>query len=238
MFFLLAGWMLFINSGVLLLANFFRQGVSVILFLAILVGFGVPEQGKWLKRICACALPLFHMAGAVLIPSLFLQKKRYYFYLFPSLFLAFCLAVHLGMGNVAISFADYFTDVDQGALQGQLWTKVAAAYAILLVGYALPLRITGLRIYLRAHNPSVESRRIQRAAIGIIIPTGALLLTSNAPIIGLRYLYYSHAVAFLYVACCMCSQNKETLFRVSAIGLCLFGFVTWTYPTVACLLIW
>jgi hypothetical protein len=238
MFFLMAGWMLFVNSGVLLLANFFRQGISVFLFLAVLVGFSVPDGSKWVKRLGALTLPLFHMAGAVLIPSLFLQRKRYYYYLFPLLFLAFCLAIHLGLGNVTVSFADYFDVVDQGALKDQLWTKIVMAYAILLVGYCLQLRIDGHRVQLPARNPSVESRILQRTAIGVILPTAALLLTSNAPIIGLRYLYYSHAVAFLYLACCLCSKNREALFKASSIGLCAFGFVTWTYPTVACLLVW
>lgn len=76
------------------------------------------------------------------------------------------------------------------------------------------------------------------AAVGLLIPTAALLLTLNAPSIGLRYLYYSYALVFLYVACAVASHKSESLFKLSAIAICMFGLVTWTYPTVAVLLIW
>lgn len=227
MFFLLVGWMLFINSGVLLLGNFFRQGISVMLFLGVLIAFSVSSKHK-ISRICgALALPLFHLAAAALIPSLFTCKKRHYYW-FSAFFLLFCLAIRLGVGNIAIHFSDYF-EVDDGTLQKQLWIKVMATYLILALGYCI-------------HNRTSESTavitRIRRAALGFLLPTAALLLTANAPVIGLRFLYYSHAVAFLYVAACVGDRAKDTMFKGCALGLCSCGLITWTYPTVARLLVW
>src|SRR5208282_3373683 len=82
MFYLLVGWMLFVNSGVLLLCNFFRQGLSVFLFLTLLITFSRTCEHKWARAAGALTLPFCHVAAAALVPGLFMCKTRRYFYLF------------------------------------------------------------------------------------------------------------------------------------------------------------
>jgi hypothetical protein len=226
-FFLLVGWMIFVNSGLLLLANFFRQGLSVIVFLSLLVVLCLSPTR--LKKVATLILPLLHMGSIALIPCLLVCRKRRYFAISAAIFIAFCTAIHVAPSGSAFQ-SDYFTsNANAGLHQTQLWLKVATIYVMLGAGYWLSLRPV-LR--------SDQAQRLQHAAVGLLIPTGALLLTSGAPIIGLRFLYYSYAVAFLYFALVVVCRGSEPLFKLSAIGICMFGIVTWTYPSVAVLLMW
>jgi hypothetical protein len=225
-FFLMAGWMLFVNSGLLLLANFFRQGLGVLLFLSVLCGFAISNRQFWLKTGGMLALPFLHFSSTGLLPFLLACRRRRYYLIACVFFTLFCLAIRFGPAS-AIGHAGYFENDDQG-MKMQMIVKIFAIYAMLAAGR-----------WLRSTPESAsESGNIQRAAVGFLIPTGALLLTLNAPIVGLRYLYYSYAAAFLYLALIISARNRESLTRLSAIGMCGFGFVTWTYPTVAKLLFW
>jgi len=227
-FFLLAGWMLFVNSGLLLLANFFRQGICTIVFLSILVGLCVSRKHDTSLRAGALGLPFLHLASMIMIPSLLAFRSRHYLLISSASFILLCLAVHIAPDGIA-NQSDYFNHSGPEMQATQLLVKILTIYIMLASGYFLSRR---------ARNSSAEARMVQRAAVGLLIPTVALLLTSNAPAIGLRYLYYSYALAFLYIASVITCRGGEFLFRISAIGICLFGVVTWTYPTVAVLLIW
>jgi hypothetical protein len=229
MFYLLVGWMLFVNSGVLLLCNFFRQGLSVFLFLALLIAFSRTTRHIWSRAVGALALPVFHVAAAVVVPALFICKTRRYFYLFGAYFALLCVAIWEVLARIGFFVTTYLDDGDQAAHQAQLLTKVAITYAILLFG-----------IYLRRHlsNGLEDARGIQHAAAGFLVPTAALLLTYSAPIIGLRYLYYSHSVAFTFLASVIGQQRKGLAFPLSAFGIVSLGVITWTYPTVTKLLVW
>jgi hypothetical protein len=229
-FFLLVGWMLFVNSGILLLANFFRQGISTIIFLSVLVGLCSSNGKQRLSKIGVLGLPFLHLASLVLVPSLFTCRKRYYYFISCASFVILCAAVHFVPAHfVSISSYFDFEDLSRKILWVQLCAKIFVIYLMLGIGYFV------IRL---ANGAPAEVKNIQRAAIGLLIPTGALLLTSNAPIIGLRYLYYSYALVFLYLFCVLSCRKNDLLIKLSAIGLCLVGIVTWTYPTVAVLLIW
>jgi hypothetical protein len=228
MFFLLTGWLLFVNSGLLLLANFFRQGISVILFIAILVGLCCSVKKESSRKMGALGLPLLHLASVAMIPSLLGCRMRHYYLISSASFIALCAAIHFAPDSI-VAQSNYFNNNDLAMHRMQLWIKIPTIYAMLAFGYLVSRG---------GAHPSVEAKNIQRGAIGLLIPTAALLLTSNAPVVGLRYLYYSYAFAFLYVACVVTSRRSELLFKASAISMCLFGIVTWTYPSVAMLLIW
>jgi hypothetical protein len=230
-FFLLVGWMIFINSGLLLLANFFRQGICILLFLSIFVGICVRAKNNSTDKFGAMGLPLLHMTSAAMIPSLFAARKRYYYYVSSSCLVLLCLIVHFAPNAGVFQSSGYFNDAgaDSDAQQSMLWIKILSIYVILGVGYLLSLQ---------SKDASAEVKSIQRGAVGLMIPTAALLLTANAPVVGLRYLYYSYALAFLYLASVVSCRKGDALYKWGAVGICLFGFVTWTYPTVAVLLIW
>ena len=227
-FFLMVGWMIFNNSGLLLLANFFRQGMSVILFLSILCGLCTSEERHRFKKISTLALPLFHVASVALIPGLISCRMRRYFAISCTALFTIGLAVRFAPSSYAAQSA-YFSDDGAGDWQAQLWIKVFVIYFMLGIGYFLSRK---------GEEDSTSIANLKRASIGVLIPTAALLLTSNAPIIGLRYLYYSFAVVSLYIACVISSKKNELLYELCAILFCLFGIVTWTYPTVAVLLKW
>jgi hypothetical protein len=230
-FFLLVGWMIFINSGLLLLANFFRQGICILFFLSILIGLCVPIKNNSLNKVGALGLPLLHLTSAAMIPGLFVCRKRYYYYVASLFFVLLCLIIHFAPNLGAFQSSGYFNDasVDYGTQQSMLWIKIFTIYIILAFGYFLSLK---------CKNTPAEVKSIQQGAIGLILPTAALLLTLNAPVIGLRYLYYSYALAFLYIATVVSFRKGDMLYKFGALAICLFGFVTWTYPTVAVLLIW
>jgi hypothetical protein len=224
----MAGWMLFVNSGLLLLANFFRQGICTIVFLSILVGLCVSGKHDTALRTGALGLPFLHLASVVMIPSLLAFRSRHFLLISSASFALLCLAVHFAPDGIAYQ-SDYFNHSSTTMQATQLMVKILTIYIMLAFGYFLSRR---------ARYSSTETRMMQRTAVGLLIPTVALLLTSNAPAIGLRYLYYSYALAFLYIASVVTCRGSELLFKVSAIAICLFGIVTWTYPTVAVLLIW
>ncbi len=227
-FYLMAGWMIFVNSGLLLLANFFRQGLCVLLFLAALVGVAVSADHKSRHRMGALCLPLLHASAIALLPNLLVLGRRRYLFISSISFLAFCLAAHFSP-YLLDSPSDYFASTGMDVQRVQLEIKILTIYAMLLIGYFIGRRTT---------NTPDGAARIQRAAIGLLLPTASLLLLLDAPAIALRFLYFSYAVVFLYVALAVSLRKKEMLFKFSAIAICLFGFVTWTYPTVAVLLIW
>jgi len=226
-FFLLVGWLIFVNSGLLLLANFFRQGLSVLLFLSLLSVLCIHPDKR--KRIFAFALPLLHAGAAAFIPGMLVCRRRHYFLLAGVSFIALCAMVHFAP-SLFPSGSDYFSrDSDEGLHQSQLLIKILTIYAMLGLGYLLKVRA--------APTPD-GARNLQKGAVGMLLPTAALLFTYDAPSIGLRYLYYSYGLAFLYVSSAIVFRRSEALFTFSAVAICLFGIVTWTYPTVAVLLIW
>jgi len=225
-FFLLVGWFIFVNSGLLLLANFFRQGLSVILFLALLVAFSFNPKGRLL--LGTLTLPLFHAGSLLFIPGLFVWRSRRFLALAATIFVALCAAVRFLPSYVPIS-STYFGDYSSKDLnQTELLIKVVTIYVMIAVGGLLWRRTT----------TASPVRDLRKATFGLLIPTAALLLIYNAPAIGLRCLYYSYALAFLYVFSAVVCRQSESLFKLSAIAVCLFGIITWTYPTVAVLMIW
>lgn len=230
MFFLFAGWMLFVNSGVLLLANFVRQGLSTFVFIALLMAFTFPAGNKWLRRVGAMAIPLLHLSAAALIPSLFLCRKRRFFLLWCSGFLLTCVGIYLVLNRFTSSYSVYMSDPGDDFRQADLLNKVLMTYLLVGLGYSLRRRDG-------ATHPRVLG--LQRTAVGILLPTAALLITrSVAPSIGTRYMYYFHAVAFLYLATVIANRRRAAVFPMTALALCSFGLITWTYPTVTRLLIW
>jgi len=156
-------------------------------------------------------------------------KTRRYFYLFGAYFALFCIAIWAVLGHIGFNITAYLDDSEQASHQSQLLTKVIVTYVILLFGACL-----------RRHFGNIpdDARGIQRAAIGFLVPTAALLLTYSVPIIGLRYLYYSHAAAFTFLASVMGNQRKGLAFPLGVLGICSLGIITWTYPTVTKLLVW
>jgi hypothetical protein len=227
-FYLMAGWMIFVNSGLLLLANFFRQGLCVLIFLAMLVGISVAREGKSRHRLSIFSLPLLHASAIALLPNLLALGRRRYLLISSASFLAFCTAAHFAPYLLGSS-SDYFSSDGADLMRVQLEIKIPTVYAMLLIGYLIGGRTAGA---------ADGAARIQRSAVGLLLPTAGLLLLIDAPVIGLRFLYFSYAVAFLYVAMAVSLHKRETLFKLSALAICIFGFVTWTYPTVAVLLIW
>jgi hypothetical protein len=225
-FFLFVGWFIFVNSGLLLLANFFRQGLGVIVFLAIIVALCVKPIGR--KALSTLALPLLHASSVLFIPGLLVWRKKHYFLVSSAIFATFCAAMHYlpVLGSAGSSYFD--ASSNDTINQTQLLIKVASIYVMLFVGYLLLWRV---------ERPEV-AQKLQRAALGLLLPTAALLLLYDAPVIGLRCLYYSYALAFLYFFSAIVCRRSEPLFKLSAIAICLFGIVTWTYPTVAVLMIW
>jgi hypothetical protein len=227
-FYLMAGWMIFVNSGLLLLANFFRQGLCVIIFLAMLAGFSVAGDGKFRHRLTIFSLPLLHASAIALLPNLLALGRRRYLFISSASFLAFCTAARFAPYLLGSS-PDYFSSDTADLMRVQLEIKIPTIYAMLLIGYLIGRRTA---------STTDGAARIQRSAVGLLVPTAGLLLLIDAPVIGLRFLYFSYAVAFLYVALAVSLHKTETLFKLSALAICIFGFVTWTYPTVAVLLIW
>ena len=59
MFFLIAGWLLFVNSGILLLANFFRQGQAALYLLILILAFSLPAGNRWIRLGARSLLPRF-----------------------------------------------------------------------------------------------------------------------------------------------------------------------------------
>jgi hypothetical protein len=230
MFFLLVGWMLFVNSGILLLANFVRQGLSAFVFIALLMAFTLPAGNKRLRGLGAMALPVLHLSAAALIPSLFLCRRRRFVLLWCAGFLLFCIGTYLALDHLTSGYNVYVGDSGDDFRQVDLVTKTIVTYVLVGLGYWLRPRNDGTR-------PAVG--RLQRAAIGILMPTAALLMIGKgAPTIGTRYMYYFHAVAFLYLASVIASRRRQALYAVAASAVCGFGLITWTYPTVTRLLEW
>lgn len=228
-FYLLAGWMMFVNSGILLLANFFRQGICVLFFLGLLVSFCASQRNLLLKRLGTLILPFAHTSAALLVPGLFGLKMRRFVLITSFTILVFCAALYAAPSVAAGKFAGYFSAPEQDIQGEQLVVKVIGIYVMLFTGHILRTKI---REYPPLH------REVLRACVGFLAPTVAFLFTIHAPIIGLRFLYFSYAVAFLYLACIVVLRGSRMLYAASAVGIALFGLVTWTYPSVSRLLVW
>jgi hypothetical protein len=229
-FFLMAGWLMFVNSGLLLLANFFRQGMSVLLLLVLCIpAVATTATSRRGRKLAVFLMPLFHLASAGLIPVLLFVKKRWYYLAAGICMFSLCLFIHAGPAAVTSHFGDYFGNPDTDAQQGQIWAKVIGLYSILAVGMLLTMRVTKMRS---------DLKQIRRAAIGFMLPSASLLLMLDEPAIGLRFMYYIYALAFLYLACSIKASKSELTFKAAALGTCLFGWITWTYPTVARVLVW
>jgi hypothetical protein len=213
----------------LLLANFFRQGMSVIFLLALTISLVNCKGNPWVKRAGTLFLPLLHVASAGLLPGILLCRKRRYSLYWITIFTALCCVIHFAPSIVQSRFSDYFGNADVDLEQTQMWAKVVGIYVMLAVGYVIGRRCNQSSGYVTV---------IKKTAIGFLLPTGALLLTLNEPVIGLRYLYYFYAIAFLYLACVTVGRKSESLFKMAAMGICLFGLITWTYPTVTRLMMW
>jgi hypothetical protein len=228
-FFLLTGWLLFVNSGLLLIANFFRQGQGALYFLVLIMAFSLPVGARWGRRGGALALPLLHLSVAPLVVGLFFCQRRYFYYLFGIFFFLICLAAYVSLTDYDIYGA--YIEGSGGYYTMDLWNKVLLTYAIIAVG-----------LYLNGWSKAIiidDARNIQRTALGFLLPTAVLLIFANtAPQIGTRFIYYSHAIVFLYLTSAIASRKSIWLLGASAVAFSLFGAVTWTYPTVAVLLQW
>lgn len=225
-FYLLAGWALFSNSGVLLLANFFRQGLSTFLFMALVASISTPTVRSWRRWLGAGMLPLLHTGSVAVAPALLIYKwKRYPYVLWIGL-AALCVAIPTIVKRYVIAYADYiYNAAPSGSAGAQLIAKVAVSYAVLLLALSLATR-----------TPDAL-RDLRRAAVGIVASSAALLGTLHDPIFGLRLIYYFHSVAFLLLAFVVAARRDWTG-RVWAVGFCCFGLLTWTYPTVTRVLVW
>jgi hypothetical protein len=224
-FHIFAGWMMFANSGVLLLCNFLRQGYAILLFLGLLLS--VSTAGRRYIRLVfgLIALPFLHISAMVLAPSLLLLRRRRYF-------LAYGLIFALAIAWICRSPESITADAaDPDAAAAQLYLKIAGAYFLLGLGYLADRRNA---------EASTELRSIERAAAGVVLPCAALLLLRDPglQVHGLRFVYWIHAPLFLYLAAVVSSRKSEAMLRVFAVALCVFGVVTWSHPNVATLLIW
>lgn len=230
MFFLLAGWLLFVNSGLLLIANFFRQGQGALYFLVLTLAFTFSAGKRWARTVGAFALPFLHLSAGPLVPGLFMLRNRRFIKLYVLFFALFCIGLFTARQHFGF-YSVYLEDPAGGDFKRDLWVKVIGTYLILAIGY-----------YFTKHTERAEDdpiRQAQRALIGFLLPTAALLIFANsAPEIGTRFIYYSHAIAFAFLASAIANWRDGSLIVPSAVGLCLFGFITWTYPTVTILLKW
>jgi hypothetical protein len=229
MFFLLAGWLLFVNSGVLLLANFFRQGQAALYLLVLILSFSLPAGKRWLRIVGVLALPALHLSAVPFAGGLLISQRRRFYLWFGAFFALFCVAAYLLLQRLGV-YALYMNDPNQQSFKRDLVVKVVGVYIVLLCG---------LWVRCEPFLQSEKNRRIQRAMIGFLLPTAGLLVFANAaPEIGTRFIYYFHAVAFAFLASAVATSTKSWATPACAIGFCLFGAITWTYPTVAVLLFW
>lgn len=230
MFFLLAGWLLFINSGILLLTNFFRQGQATLYLLVLILAFSIPAGAQWIRGIGAVLLPLLHISSAPFAFGLFAQKRRRFYQVFSITFSAFIVLAYIYL-KASPQYAEYFSDPNAAFFTRDLWIKIIGAYAILACGFFIARKID--------FNASEAAGRIKHTAVGLLIPTAALAFFAwSAPQLGTRFIYYFHAIAFLYIALVVAARKSRELFTASALVFCFFGAITWTYPTVTVLLKW
>jgi hypothetical protein len=224
LFYLLSGWMMFANSGVLLLCNFLRQGYAILLFLALILALSQTRR-RILALLGALIIPVFHTSGLIFSPALLLLRSRRYFMLYAAIFVI-AITVIWRMPSVAAVDVD-----DPSAAATQLYVKVLGSYALLLGGYLVQRNAGVVR---------EEISNIERAAIGVIMPCGALLMLGTPGLLvhGLRFTYWIHAAVFLYLAAVISSHRSELLFRASALFMCVFGVITWSHPNVSMLLVW
>lgn len=230
MFFLMAGWLLFVNSGVLLLANFFRQGQAALYLLILILAFSLSAGNRWVRLLGVLALPALHLSAFPFAGGLLISQRRRFYLVFGAFFVLFCVAAYLLLQRLGV-YALYMNDPNQESFKRDLVIKVLAVYAILMCG--LWVRRRG------ASFQSEKTQRVQQAMIGFLLPAAGLLVFANAaPEIGTRFIYYFHAVAFAFLASTLASLKSEQMLAACAVGFCLFGAITWTYPTVAVLLVW
>lgn len=230
MFFLVAGWLLFVNSGILLLANFIRQGEGALYLLVLILAFGIPAGSRWTRLGGAVALPIIHLSSVPFAGGLLVTRARRFYALFGCGFALFCMLAYVLLQHLGV-YAIYLRNPDADSFKRDLIVKVAGVYVLLLCGLWIMRSAVG--------TTSDAIRAVQRVMIGFLLPAATLLVFADAaPEIGTRFIYYFHAVAFAYVACCIASSRVRSTLTACALGFCLFGAITWTYPTVAVLLFW
>lgn len=230
MFFLVAGWLLFVNSGILLLANFFRQGQGALYLLVLILAFAIPAGSRWARWGGAVVLPAIHLSSVPFAGGLLVSRTRRFYMLFGAVFALFCIVAYVLLQHLGV-YALYMHDPNEDSFKNDLIIKVLGVYALLLCGVWMARRALPT-----CRN---EIKAVQRVMIGFLLPAASLLIFANAaPEIGTRFIYYFHAVAFAYLACCVANSKATWMFSACALGFCLFGAITWTYPTVAVLLVW
>lgn len=230
MFFLLAGWLLFVNSGVLLLANFFRQGQGALYLLVLIFAFSLPAGSRWLRVVGALALPTVHLSSVPFAGGLLISQRRRFYVLFGVSFVVFCLAAYILLRQYG-AYSVYLNDPEQINFKRDLITKTLGTYVILALAFWIDRRSGSFLLE--------TTKRIQQSMFGFLMPTVALLMFANAaPEIGTRFIYYFHAIAFAYLSMSVARSGRNWIFPTCALGFCLFGAITWTYPTVAVLLVW
>jgi hypothetical protein len=225
LFYLLSGWMMFANSGVLLLCNFLRQGYAILLFLGLILALSQARR-RFMALLGALIMPALHASALILSPSLLLLRSRRYVVFYAAIFVTSIAFIWYRLPGVTTVDVE-----DPSAAASQLYLKVFGSYILLLGGY-LVQRNAGLI--------SDDVRLIERAAIGVSCPCAALLMlgTPSLLVYGLRFTYWIHAAVFLYLATVISSHKSELIFRISTLLLCVFGVITWSHPNVAMLLVW
>jgi hypothetical protein len=230
MFFLIAGWLLFVNSGILILANFFRQGQAALYLLILILSFSLPAGNRWLKLAGALALPALHVSAFPFSCGLLISQRRRFPLLFGAIFAIFCVTVNILLQQLG-NYAAYLQHLDQESSRSDLITKVIGAYVVVICALWIGRK--------QASFQTDMTQRVQGVMKGFLIPTAALLLfASTAPEVGTRFIYYFHAVAFMFLASVVATSKSKWIPAACAAGFCLFGAVAWTYPTIAEILIW
>ncbi len=224
LFYVLSGWMIFANSGVLLLCNFLRQGYAIMFFLALILG--AVSTKKPITRIGgALFMPVLHVSALIFSPvPLFIHSRRFHF-IYAAVFVA-------GMALIAQWAGAVAPDVDNlSAASMQLFLKVLGAYILVLLAL-LVQSSTG------PFGNAIQL--IKRVSLGVVLPSAALLLLRSPALLvhALRFTYWIHAQTFLYLAAAVSSNKSEWLIRALALAFCVFGIFTWTNPNVAMLLAW
>jgi hypothetical protein len=230
MFFLIAGWLLFVNSGILILANFFRQGQAALYLLILILSFSLPAGNRRLRLAGALALPALHVSAFPFAGGLLISQRRRFPLLFSAVFAFFCAAVNILLQQLG-TYALYLNHLDQESSRSDLIAKVIGAYVVVICALWIGRKQASFQTDL--------TQKVQGVMMGFLIPTAALLIfASTAPEVGTRFIYYFHAVAFMFLASAVATSKSKWIPVACAVGFCLFGAVTWTYPTIAELLIW
>ena len=232
-FYLFAGWAMFINSGMLLLSNFFRQGQCIFCLIILILVFSKEKENRILRYACAAGLPFIHASSAPFTIGMVLLRNKRFRLLFPVFFVAFCAIASIAFQQYA-QYVGYENTLNMHSLtrnlKAELLYKIIGAYGILLIGFIVSIT---------SRRPDERVMQIQKTLCGFVLPiAGLIFFTGEAVTAAARFVYYFHALAFLYLALSIAVSRKALVYSLCAIGLCCFGAVTWTYPTIAVLLVW